>query len=318
MAANKSALTTNKLLASIKRRTLTPISSITFSDDDLIEFLNEEMNIGLVPSIMQVKDEYLVYKDIITIQSGVANYPIPARAIGNKLREVSYSPNGTDEYNMTQIELDNKVSNNYLSQGGFYASQFYVQGSEIHLHPSDFSYSGKLFFYYYMRPNFLVKDNSVAVIQSVDRENGIISLKNMPSTYNAGVTYDLVNSDSPNGILGFDITPISVNTNTKTITIDPAQVPKNLKSGDYMPLAGETCVPNIPTELHPVLAQRVALRVLDALGDTQGLANAKAKLDEMESKTSILIDSRVEGSAIKVKNKQMQYTLRGRFMRGTF
>ena len=331
MASNKSALTTDKIIASIKRRTMMPESSITFSKDDLIEFLNEEMSIGVVPSILQMRDEYLVYRDIVAIQSGVSIYPIPSRAIGNKLREVAYSDDTVNEYNMTQIELDNKISNNFLSQGGFYASQFYIQGSDIHLHPSNFNYSGYLFIYYYMRPNFLVQDNKVAVITEIEKNSqgeltGKIFLDNIPTTYasvSSGITtikateFDFISSNSPNKILAWDI-PGSINSEEHSITISPSSIPTDLKVGDYMPVAGETCVPNIPTELHPILAQRVALRVLEALGDSAGLANAKAKLDEMEAKTGVLIDSRVEGSPVKIKNRQMQYTLRGRFMRGTF
>jgi hypothetical protein len=327
MASNKSALTTDKIIASIKRRTMMPESSITFSKDDLIEFLNEEMSIGVIPSILQMKDEYLVYRDVVEIESGVSIYPIPSRAIGNKLREVAYSDDSINEYNMTQIELDNKISNNFLSQGGFYASQFYIQGSDIHLHPSNSNYSGYLFIYYYMRPNFLVQDNKVGVITSIDRTAGVITLDNIPSNYAAvssGITtikakeFDFVSSDSPNKIIAWDI-PGTINSESHTITLEnPSVIPSNLKEGDYMPVAGETCIPNIPTELHPVLAQRVALRVLEALGDSTGLANARVKLEEMESKTGVLIDSRVEGSPVKIKNRQMQYTLRGRFMRGTF
>jgi len=318
MASNKSALTTNKLIDSIKRRAMIPSSNITFSDNDLIEFLNEEMNIGLIPSILQMKDEYLVFKEVVAIQPNNSIYPIPSRAIGNKLRELSYSDDGRNEYNMAQIELDNKASNNYLNQVGFYASQFYVQGSNINLHPSDFNYSGFLLFYYYMRPNYLVKDSSVAVIKDIDRTTGTITLNSLPTTYISDIDVDFVNSDSPNNIMSIDIPIISVNQLTKTVVVSPSLIPSNLKKGDYMPLAGESCIPNVPTELHSVLAQRVAMRVLESIGDTQGLTNAKAKLDEMEAKTGILVDSRVEGSPIKVKNRQMQYTLRGRFMRGTF
>lgn len=317
-SANKAALTTNKLIASIKRRCLMPSSNSTFSDEDLIEFLNEEMSIGLVPSVLQMKDEYLVYKDVVRVLSGQTTYPIPTRAIGNKLRELSYSDDGKNEYNMTQIELDNKTINSFVNQGGFYASQFYVQGSSINLHPSDFSYSGYLFFYYYMSPNFLVKDNAVATIKSIDRNTGTIILNNLPTTYTTDQVYDFINIDSPNNIMTIDIPITAVNSVTKTVTLDATKIPTNLKVGDYMTLAGESCVPNLPTELHAILAQRVACRVLEALGDSNGLTNAKAKLDEMEGKLGVLIDSRVEGSAIKIRNKQMQYTLRGRFMRGTF
>lgn len=317
MSSLKSALTTDKLIASIKRRTMSPSSQITFKDEDLIEFLNEEMLIGIIPTIEQMKDEYLVYKQHVEIQPNVNKYPIPERALGNKLRELSYSTDLSDEFNMTQIELDNKSSNLYLNQSGFYCSQFYVQGAHIHLHPSTFSFTGYLNMYYYMRPNYLVKDSNVAVITSIDRTNGIITLNKIPSTYNTNLQYDFVKSRSPHNIMSIDLSIMSINQVTKTIQINTELIPSELAIGDYMPIAGESCIPNIPTELHAVLAQRVGLKVLESLGDTSGIANAEKKLQEMESKVGVLIDNRVEGAVRKVKNKTIQYTM-VRGFRGIF
>jgi hypothetical protein len=318
MASNKSALTTNKLIASIKRRTMTPSASITFSDEDLIEFLNEELNLGLIPSLLKVRDEYLVYKELIPIVYGQANYAIPSRAIGNKLRELSYSDNGTNEFNMTQIDLDNKTSSVYVSQNSPYASQFYVQGSEIILFPENNNLNGFLMMYYYIRPNYLVKEASVATIKTIDRVNGIITLNSLPSTYVTSNTYDFVNSESPNNIVSIEVPITAINNVTKTITLDATNIPNSLKVNDYMAISGESCIPNVPTELHSILAQRVALRVLEALGDTQGLTNAQVKLNEMENSLASLLDSRVEGSTHIVKNRAVQFTLRGRFLRGIF
>jgi hypothetical protein len=52
-----------------------------------------------------------------------------------------------------------------------------------------------------------------------------------------------------------------------------------------------------------MLVQRVVCRCLEALGDTQGLANAKEKLAEMISKMGNLIDNRVESAPQKIFNK---------------
>lgn len=317
MSSLKSALTVSKLIASIKRRTMSPTSQITFKDEDLIEFLNEEMLIGIIPSIEQMKDEYLVFKEQVQIVNNQNNYPIPERALGNKLRELSYSADKKDEYNMTQIELDNKQSNSYINQTGFYCSQFYVQGGDIVLYPNTSNYSGWLNMYYYMRPNYLVKDEEVAVISAIDRENGIITVSKLPSTYNTDNKYDFVKSRSPHSIMSIDVSVTGINQVTKTLMLSATDIPTQLQVGDYMPIAGESCIPNIPTELHAVLSQRVALKVLEALGDTAGIANAEKKLNEMEAKTGILIDNRVEGAVRKVKNTTMQYTMRRGF-RGIF
>lgn len=317
MSSLKSALTVSKLIASIKRRTMSPTSQITFKDEDLIEFMNEEMLIGIIPSIEQMKDEYLVFKEQIPIQNNVNSYPIPERSLGNKLRDLSYSTDKKDEYNMTQIELDNKNSNSYINQTGFYCSQFYVQGGDVVLYPNTSNYSGWLNMYYYMRPNYLVKDEEVATITAIDRENGIITVSKLPSGYNTDNKYDFVKSRSPHNIINIDISVTGINQVTKTLLVPTDKIPQQLQVGDYMPIAGESCIPNIPTELHAVLSQRVALKVLEALGDTAGIANAEKKLNEMEAKTGVLIDNRVEGAPRKVKNTTMQYTMRRGF-RGIF
>jgi hypothetical protein len=80
-------------------------------------------------------------------------------------------------------------------------------------------------------------------------------------------------------------------------------IPDELSIGDYVAEAGQCIIPSIPTELHSMLAQRVACRCLEALGDMQGLQMANQKLSEMELKTGSLIDNRVEGAPLKVVNR---------------
>ena len=52
-----------------------------------------------------------------------------------------------------------------------------------------------------------------------------------------------------------------------------------------------------------MLAQRVAARCLEALGDSQGITLANTKLAEMEQKTGALLENRVEGAVQKVLNR---------------
>ncbi len=310
MASDKSVLTTNKILASIKRRILAPSSNNTFRDSDLIEFLNEEMNIGLVPTILQMKDEYLVYRVLVPITSKTA-YPIPSRSIGNKLREVSLSTDGIEEQNMTRISLDTKDSIRGITK----ANQFYIQGNNVHLAPNH-GLNGYLVFYYYIRPNAMVLENAVGTITNIDRTTGTITLNAIPSTYNTAQTFDFVNYNSPNNIISIDVPVTSINSVTRTVIVSPSNIPDELKVGDFMPLSGETSVPNIPTELHSILAQRVGIRIIEALGGET--SKEKDKLSEMEAKLGLLLDNRVDGSPIIQVNKSSQSLLGNRFRRGLF
>jgi hypothetical protein len=318
----KAGLTTTGLLKSIKRRAMVPDNQNTFSDQDFIDFLNEEMMIGMVPSILQMKEEYFIFRQIVPLVAEKSNYPVPERALASKLRELCFkdTPNKTtgNEYEMTQIAVDDRYTG--LSNGtgssdftGF--RRFYMMGSDVVLHPSvGPSPYGALAFYYYLRPNTIVKDNLVATVKSRNRVTGDITLDSIPTGYSVYVagtdntvlsTFDFVKAKSPHNILDIDITINSINSTTKTINVNPDSIPKDLEIGDYIPLAGQSCVPNIPTELHMVLAQRVAQRVLEALGDTEGLNNASAKIAEMEGKLTTMLDNRVEGAPRKVVNRAL-------------
>jgi hypothetical protein len=83
-----SILKTDALIKSIKRRGFLPRSQETFLDEDFLEMATEEINLGLVPLIQRMHEEHLIYSVDIDLESGVIRYPIPARAHGNKLRDV--------------------------------------------------------------------------------------------------------------------------------------------------------------------------------------------------------------------------------------
>ena len=316
MSTVKAGLTTTALLKSIKRRAMIPDNQSTFSDQDLIDLMNEEMMIGLVPSVLQMKDEYFLFKEIVSLVNNKSNYPVPERSLGSKLREVCFRDLQGNEYEMTQIAVDDRYD--YLANVVEFSSfrRFYMSGSDLVLFPNvGPNVTGYLSFYYYMRPNSLVKDNEVATITAMDKVNGTITVSSIPSAFNTSLKFDMIRAKSPHNILSIDVDFTNINSTTKIITLAAADIPYDLEVGDFLAIAGQTCVPNVPTELHMILAHRAAQRVLEAIGDTQGLANAAAKLQEMEQKTGILVDNRVEGAPRKIVSRAIMTGL-GRINRG--
>ena len=77
----------------------------------------------------------------------------------------------------------------------------------------------------------------------------------------------------------------------------------SIQVGDYICLANECIIPQIPPELHSKLAEMVAARVLMALGDQAGLSVSMAKLAEMDKQQATLIGQRVDSSVPKVFNQ---------------
>lgn len=300
--------TTDTLIESIKRRAMLPESIVTFKDEDFLAFANEELDLGVVPLVMSFHEDYLMYTQLVPLEPNVSRYEIPSRAMGNKIRDVQYQDTNGYIYEMTRLFIEDlPYFQNGLSgpMAGVIRS-FYMEGNEIVLTPLNGStnLTGNLRVSYYLRCSELVAENRVARITDIDTTTGIITLDSWPSNFSLNPLIDFTSSRSPFKLVSFDITPTAFgDTTNPEITFNTTDIPIQLRVGDVVSNAEETIIPQIPVELHSMLAQRVALRCLEALGDVQGLQAAAAKLQEMEQKAGNIIDNRVEGAPFKIAPK---------------
>lgn len=293
-------LTTNKLVTSVKRRAMLPTDQTTFSKQDLIDILNEEVDHGLTPHILSVHDDYLVYHEDQQLVPGKEEYDIPYRAVGNKLRAVALVNENGAHYDLSRVELDDVVGLEYDTHSTGYTNSFYVKNNKIVLFESSISTASSIRMYFYMRISELVEDKYGATITNINKTTGEISVDKVPSTFSATSKFDFTKAQTPNKLLSYDLELTSLNSVSKILTFALTDIPEDLVVGDYITLAEETIVPQVPVELHPLLAQRAAVACLEALGDTQGIELAFRKLQVIEQSTLKLIDNRVEGSPQKI------------------
>lgn len=298
--ASKPYMTSDDLIKSIKRRALLPTNQNTFTDEDFLALADEEMAMGLVPTILRMHEDYLMFSEDVTVLPDHANYPIPYRAIGNKLCEVAFKDRNNNIYEMTRIGVGDLPYFNYGNINRPYS--YYVKNNEVMLVPekSVRGISGALVMTYYMRPNSLVLLKDVGVITQINTTTGEVHVSSMPTTFGVEHIYDFISIKSPNKTLKFDVEPVSISLTNNRITFDPTNIPETLTVGDHIALAGQTAIPQVPSDLHVLLAHRVATRCLEALGDSEGLQNANAKLGELNQQAEALIDNRVDNAARKV------------------
>lgn len=303
-----SYMTSSSLIAAIKRKGNIPSSQVTFQDEDFLALANEELQIGILPSVMQFHEEFLVYAVTVPIVANQASYNIPERAIGNKLRSIYYRDPGNNMREMVRILADD-VAFFYNGISNSIFTQYYLQNNSLILVNPFKQSTGTFLMAYYQRPNQLVVESRVAVVVSIDRNTGNIQLDKSPiddnriALFSTSTPLDLLEAGGGHKSLGIDVVPTGVNVGTKIITLDLADIPAELKAGDFIALSGECVVPQIPDELHTVLAQRVVARCLEALGDQAGLKAANMKIQEMDIKMGNIIDNRVESNPIKIMNK---------------
>lgn len=295
--------TSELLIKSVKERINIPTNQNTFTDESILQFADEELGLAVVPVIMSLHEDYLLFSEDQVMVEGQSEYVIPYRAVGNKLYDLQFVDQSGNILPMSRTTLADQPSYN-----GFYTTNinyaYYVKNNRIGLLPNvNGIATGSLRFIYYIRPSSLVKTTAVGVITNINRTTGEVTVQNLPSTFSTSTACDFYKVKSPHNILSIDKIPLSVNSTSKTLTFNTSDIPDELDVGDHVALAQQCAIPQIPSDLHVFLAQKTAERILEAQGDSEGLQLAKAKSAEMEIRAGNIIDNRVDESPIKLTNR---------------
>lgn len=238
--------TTDSLIRNVAMRCSLPITQNTFLERDFLEFANEEMDLGIVPLILSFHQDYLMVPDMVVLNSNQSRYPIPSRAIGNKLRDVFYVDNSGTSYELTRISVEDIPYFQYGSMGAITnpLRAFYMEGNELVLLPnSDYDVpQGHLRFHYYRRPNQMVSESRTAKITSVDFNKGILKIDQIPDAFSSDSLFDITSSKSPFNLLAVDLVPSDFPTTTNlTFTFGTPKIMTNtvpakasIATGSYM------------------------------------------------------------------------------------
>ncbi len=403
--SKKPWMTSDQLIAAVKRKISFPAAQATFTDEEILDFANEEMLISQVPSILLYHEEYFVYVKRVPLRDNVSKYPIPDRAIGMRLRDVFWSDVSGNIYEMTKVSPEDKSYYQRNSGTNESLHKYYLQNNEIIIAPQPTTSLGSINFDFFLRPNQLVPDERAAIMESFSQtitvdvstlvagdtviidnntftavasgaganefnieatsiltatglvtsinnasigvtaanvagSSAVVTLtftdleiamyvpdsrlftevasnitssnssalsipstltlnfESVPDFFVAGDLFDLLETRPGHKIKNYDVVAQSVSGNSMTFNLQ--DIPVGLSSDDYVCVAHECIIPNIPPDLHNGLAERTGARILSALGDQAGLAASNAKIEEINQRQGTLLDSRVDGSPSKI------------------
>jgi len=397
--------TSSDIIESVKRKIMMPIHQITFTEEDILKFANEEMATSQIPSILDVHEEYLVRTDEVSLEADKVRYPIPDRAIGLRLRDLFYQDSSGNLFEMTRVSVGDidlyQSSNESLTP----KHKYYLENNDVVL-LSDVQQTdaeGTLVFKYFIRPNQLVLNNRAAIINgftesitlvnasivagdtvtiedivftavasspstdefeiggtaiitatnlalAINTEGSFLATNGTPATDTVTITFDMRDFDvevsnstgfeiSETTGIQFDSIPDNIENgsiidflqtkpghkiysfdveipdnaiSTDIIEFDDDDIPEDLVVGDYICLAHECIIPQIPPDLHNVLCERTAASMLESQGDQAGLQAKALKIQEMEKNQSNLIDNRVEGAPQKIVGRHSLLKLTSR------
>lgn len=301
--------TTTALLASIRRRTMAPTATAAgTADADLLALANEELQSYIAPLLLSVREEYLLANSSTTMTAGTAGYRLPSRAVGAKLREVVRLDSSSRIFHLALISLDEL--DEWPTDNGTPLA-FYFRGAELVLVPPP-SAAETLRMTYYRRPAEMVATTAVGAITAINTTTKVVTCATVPTTFDTGDTFDFVKSSAPFEVLAGDLAATAVTTGASGTVTLTAALPSGLAVGDYVCLADQSPVPQVPAELHPLLAHRVVVKICEALGDQQGLTLAQAQLAQAEQRIVEMLAPRIDGEPKIVGSNQ--FGLLGRNM----
>ena len=272
------------LLKQIKSRAFIPTSQKTFTDQDLLDLATDEMQHKVVPLIMQSRGEFYVSSLDYTITPESRSISIPYRAIGLAVRDV-VRVDGDKEHSLALISPERKSDS--------LRDACYLQGNKIIVVGSG---ADTIRVYYHARPGGLTETANATLVSAIDRDLGVISLTSTPSNFSASALIDAIDSQPGFDLHGSDIIINSISGTDLTVNT----IPTDLQIGDWIVNAQQSPVPQIPVEFYPLLAQSVAVKVLEAQGDFEGMQAAQLTMEKSESNALLLISPRIKGEAKKV------------------
>jgi hypothetical protein len=289
------AYTTTELLASIKRRANIPSASGVFGDAELLAMASEELRTYIVPLVLKHREDYwLTFTDYTLTNS--TTYALPDRAIGGKLAEVTVVDGNGRETNVPRL------SSSDLSGARV---GFYMDAQGVRIFQSDgqapTTLGVTLRLRYYLRPSTLIATTSAATVAS---GAGPWTLSGGYATLTTPGTYDCVAAGSPFGVrqasFAGSLTGASLTAATLTSVSD----------GDWITNADQSPVVQAPVEFHDLLAQKVAVKVLESKGMTEKLGSAREELGRMETDASNLITPRVDGESKRAVSRGGLFRMR--------
>lgn len=282
MAVAANRFTTTELLTSIKLKGHIPSNQAPFTDANLMAIGDDEIDTILMEQIKSTRENYyLTSVDLSVTSDGV--YPIPLRAIGGGLA-LAQIVSGSMIYPITRSELSEQFST-VTSASGFYG--FQLSGNNIKVLP--LPTSGVVRLSYYCIPNKMVATTAAAQITAVSSGTLTFAAGTIPSTITTNSPCDIIKDQPGFDWWNIDLTPSSVS----STQIVFSSVNSNVAVGDWVALAGQSPVPQIPVEFRPLLVQRIIQQYYESQGYTEKLTASQAKLSKMEKAVFGLINPRV-------------------------
>jgi hypothetical protein len=284
-----------RLVADVRRRgVFGPADSGAFpTQDDILSFLNDEIDAFMVPLLEGLQEEHFVAVADRTTVPGVSAYELPARAMWGNLRDVQVSRGGVWR-SVPRLQPEQVRTGPSVSQGA--PVGYYVQANSVVLFPVPSS-AVELRLKYYRRPSRLA-------LTGYTETTGVVGTMAGPSSYvvigsylvfgtiGSPIEVDILGSETPFAPL-FDSLVATPESGVNGAFDDLGSITENVSSLGgvvaYAARVGTAPVAQLPYELLPTLTARATGQILLSQGNPRAeemLANAQRTAEDFKKRVS--------------------------------
>lgn len=297
----------SEIIADMQDLGMIPPTDETFNTTRILKHMNNQLRLYMAELLRSVRKEYLVMDTDVSVASGTASYRISTKAIGSALRKVAMLDGGGNPQPLVEVKEEEREK--WQNPGAAIAGYIF-KGNSLELIPAPTA-SGTLRLSYEKRLNKLVDSSAVGEVTNINTGTKVVTCATVPSGFSTSTLLDLIQGVPHFDDLALDQAPTNVVTGASG-TITFSALPSGLAVGDFVCLAGQTPIPQIPVELHQVLALRTALVILQALKHPS-VPLVEKELAAARSAAISLIATRNEAADVYVMNYNQPGFRRGRF-----
>ena len=310
------AWSTSGLIAAVSRNAMLPAQQNTFTNNDIMEMLDEECSNTVVPFILGLDQNYFLNTVLIPViqtqswalstgfagtQGSNVAYQLPPDAVGKKLKNVSILNNNGNPLTLPEVTPWQVGARSPITYG------FWVEGDQLFLFPAQqFQSNPYIQIVYPAAPLSLCDDSgtaganaaNAAQVSAADLTTGTVTVTPLlPGSFTVGADVNFIRPDPAFatsggatilGVAGF------------TFTVDPTLLVTQynqplLAPGFWVANAGYSPFLQLPKEGRNLVTQATIAKMLLALND-EGAKAATNKYEQLEKAALKLFSPRIDDS----------------------
>lgn len=287
--------TSNELIADLKVRGAIPTSQDRFTNARFLAIANAELQTKVFPLVLRARQSYYEY-DIDTAINASGLYPISTRAYLGIVSNVGLV-DSTNRLDLPWLSEETETDTNQPSRA---SAGVILKRNTLQLKPLD----GLGYTYFrtsiLLRPGEYVLEAAAAQITGISGSVLTFAASTIPSTWSATNIFDLIQGNPQYDTLGIDLAASAVGATTITLSASPSS---RLAVGDWISLAGQSSIVQLPEAFAYLLSQRVANTAMRSMGDAKGFEHGEAIAKEMEKALTDAIQPRIQKEAQRIVSR---------------